>query len=196
MTSWIPTLRVVLLGLVLSCITSAAIAADPLTLFLLRMLRDQAISATIESAVQQQPAQPQFVPRPPVVAAPQTSSEGARLKGLIDESFLHLGPAQREELHASLQKMLDDPRNAAVRSEIVTEFTRQAVAMRDAHRHLSRLSETDMRRVAEDARGEFERLPPDQRKQLLQALQQGVPGMPRALHDIMLAEFASVPAGP
>jgi hypothetical protein len=194
MTSWIPTLRVALLGLVLSCFSSAAIAADPLTLFLLRMLRDQAISATIESATQQQPAQPQFTPRPPVVAAPQTSSESAQLKALIDESFLHLGPAQREELHASLQKMLGDPRNAAVRSEIISEFTRQAVAMRDAHRHLSRLSETDMRRVAEDARSEFERLSPDQRKQLLQALQQGVPGMPRALHDMMMAEFASVPA--
>jgi hypothetical protein len=125
---------------------------------------------------------------------PQTSPEGTWLKGLIDDSFLHLGPAQREELHASLQKMLADPRNAAVRSEIMAEFTRQAVAMRDAHRHLSRLSETDMRRVAEDARGEFERLPPDQRKQLLHALQQGVPGMPRALHDMILAEFASVPA--
>ncbi len=188
------TLRVALLGLVLSCISSAAIAADPLTLFLLRMLRDQAISATIESATQQ-PAQPQFAPRPPAVAVPQTSPEGTWLKGLIDESFLHLGPAQREELHASLQKMLADPRNAAARSEIMAEFTRQAMAMRDAHRHLSRLSENDMRRIAEDARGEFERLSPDQRKQLLQALQQGVPGMPRALHDMMLAEFASVPAG-
>jgi hypothetical protein len=194
MTSWFPTLRVALLGLVLSCISSAAIAADPLTLFLLRMLRDQAISATIESATQQ-PTQPQFAPRPPTVAMPQTSPEGAWLKGLIDDSFLHLGPAPREELHASLQKMLADPRNAAVRSEIMAEFTRQAMAMRDAHRHLSRLSENDMRRIAEDARGEFERLSPDQRKQLLQALQQGVPGMPRALHDMILAEFASVPAG-
>jgi hypothetical protein len=195
MIKWSSTLRGALLGLFLSCFSSAAVAADPLTLFLLRMLRDQVISAGIESATQQQPAQPQFAPRPPMVAPPQTSSEGAWLKGLIDESFLHLGPEQREELHASLQKMLGDPRNAAVRSEIIAEFTRQAISMRDAHRHLSRLSETDMRRVAEDARGEFERLPADQRKQLLQALQQGVPGMPRALHDMMLAEFASVPAG-
>ena len=194
MINWSSTLRVALLSLVLSCISSAAIAADPLTLFLLRMLRDQAISATIESATQQ-PAQPQFTPRPPAVAVPQTSPEGTWLKGLIDDSFLHLGPAQREELHASLQKMLADPRNAAVRSEIMAEFTRQAMAMRDAHRHLSRLSENDMRRIAEDARGEFERLSPDQRKQLLQALQHGVPGMRRALHDMMLAEFASVPAG-
>jgi hypothetical protein len=189
------TLRVALLGLVLSCFSSAAVAADPLTLFLLRMLRDQVISASLESAVQQPPVQPQFE-RPSSITAPsQASSEGQRLKALIDESFLHLGPAQREELHASLQTMLGDPRNAAVRSEIIAEFTRQAVALRDAHRHLSRLSEADMKRVAEDARGEFERLPPDQRKQLIQALQRGVPGMPRTLHDRMLAEFASVPAG-
>jgi len=123
-------------------------------------------------------------------------AEGQWLKGLIDESFVHLGAGQREELHASLMKMLGDPKYEPVRADIITEFTRQAVAMRDAHRQLSRLSESDMKVVAAEARLEFQRLPPEQRQQLLQALQHGVPGMPRELHELMLAEFANVPASP
>jgi len=184
-----------LIGLVLMGFTQAAVAADPFVLFLLRMLRDQAITSTIEAGIAgQQPGTP--APAPPVVAAPQADPESRQLRRLIDESFLHLGPQQREELHASLQKMLSDPRNAAVRADIIAEFTRQATAVRDAHSHLSRLSEPDMRRLAAEARVEFARLPADQRRQLLQALQHGVPGMPRALHDLMLAEFRSVPATP
>ena len=187
-------LRAALFGLALAGCSATALAVDPLTLFLLRMLRDQAISSVIESAAQQAPDHPQVAPAPPSFGPPLSASEDQRLKALIDESFLHLTPAQRENLHASLQKMLSDPRNASARSEIIAEFTRRATAVREAHRQLSRLSESDMRRIAGDARTEFARLPPDQRAQLMQALQQGVPGMPRALHDMILAEFASVPA--
>lgn len=184
-----------LIGLALMGFTQAAAAADPFVLFLLRMLRDQAITSTIEAGIAgQRPGTP--VPAPPVVAAPQAAPENRQLRGLIDESFLHLGPQQREELHASLQKMLSDPRNAAARSDIIAEFTRQATAVRDAHSQLLRLSEPDMRRLAVEARVEFARLPADQRRLLLQALQHGVPGMPRALHDLMLAEFRSVPGTP
>ena len=187
--------RIALAGLVLALCPAPAWAADPFVIFLLRMLRDQAISSTIESGVAARPpVKPGFAP--PAAVAPQAVPEGQWLRGLIDESFLHLGPPQREELHASLQKMLADPRNAPVRSEIITEFTRQAIAVRDAHRQLSQLTETDMRRAAADARAEFARLPADQRRLLMQALQHGVPGMPRTLHELMLAEFSSVPAAP
>lgn len=196
MLGWWPGIRVAVFGLVLAAYSTAALAADPLTLFLLRMIRDQVISSAIEAGVEgsKQPAKPEIaaVPRP----GPQSPTEGQWLKGLIDESFVHLGARQREELHASLIKMLGDPKNEPVRTDIITEFTRQAVAMRDAHRQLSRLSESDMKVVAAEARLEFQRLPPEQRRQLLQALQHGVPGMPRELHDLMLAEFANVPASP
>lgn len=194
MFRWWPAIRIAVFGLVLAAHSTAALAADPLVLFLLRMLRDQVISSAIQAGVEgsQQPAKPQVsaAPRP----GPQSPTEGQWLKGLIDESFVHLGPQQREELYVSLMKMLGDPKNEPVRAEIITEFTRQAIAMRDAHRQLSRLSESDMKVIAAEARLEFQRLPPEQRQQLVQALQHGVPGMPRALHDLMLAEFASVPA--
>jgi hypothetical protein len=171
-----------------------AAAADPLVLFLLRMIRDQAISSALEAAVSaaREPAKPR-VPEPPR-SPPAPVPEGAWLKGLIDESFLHLGAREREEVHASLMRILSDPRNADERSTILAEFTRQAVAMRDAHRQLSRLSEAEMRAVAAEARREYERLPAGQRQQLLDVLQRGVPGMPRALNDLMLAEFSSVAA--
>ena len=195
MRCW-PAIRIAVFGLVLASSSTAALAADPLVLFLLRMMRDQVLSSAIESGVEgsKQPAKPEVAPLPP--PGPQSPAEGQWLKGLIDESFVHLGAGQREELHASLMKMLGDPKYEPVRADIITEFTRQAVAMRDAHRQLSRLSESDMKVVAAEARLEFQRLPPEQRQQLLQALQHGVPGMPRELHELMLAEFANVPASP
>lgn len=194
MSRWQSGIRATVLGLALATFSSTAVAADPLVLFLLRMMRDHVLSSAIQAGVEgsQAPAKPEvaLLPR----AAPQSPTDGEWLRGLIDESFVHLGPQQRAELHASLMKMLADPKNAPMRAEIATEFTRQALAMRDAHRQLSRLSESDMKVIAAEARLEFQRLPPEQREQLLQALQHGVPGMPRALHDLMLAEFNSVPA--
>lgn len=178
-------------GLLLVFISAPALAADPFTLFVLRMLRDQAITSVLESGVG-------TAQQPPGPALPllQPSGESQRLSRLIDESFMHLSAPQRAELHASLQAMLADPKNAAVRSDILAEFTRQAVAMRDAHRHLARLTEADMRLIAADARMEFSRLPPEQRRQMLQALRNGVPGMPQVLNELILAEFASVPPAP
>jgi len=175
---------------------TAAVAADPLVIFLLRMLRDQVISSAIESGVEaaqersKQAAAASVAPR----AVPPPATEGQWLRGLVDESFVHLSAQQREELHASLMRILNDPKHAAARATIITEFTRQAIAMRDAHRQLSRLSAQEMQAIATEARREYEQLPAEQRLQMLQVLQHGVPGMPRALNDVMLAEFsAAVP---
>ncbi|MBI3043219.1 MAG: hypothetical protein HYY78_10395 [Betaproteobacteria bacterium] len=194
MVRWGLAVRIAASGLVLAACASTAMAADPFVLFLLRMIRDQTVSSAIESGVtsaQQKPKPPSAAPAPLVSQPP---SDGQWLRALIDESFVHLSARQREELHASLARILADPNNAAHRSTIIAEFTAQAVAMRDAHRQLSRLSDSDMRQIAAEARAEYARLPQAQREQLLQALQDGVPGMPRALHDLMLAEFNNVPA--
>ena len=192
MIRWARAARIGVLGFIIAFPGPAA--ADPFVLFLLRMMRDQAISSAIEAGATPSSPAPKPQAAVPPREAPQLSGEGQWLKSLIDESFVHLGSQQREELHASLVRILGDPNNAAVRSTIIAEFTAQAVAMRDAHRQLSRLTEPDMRRLALEARVEFARLPPDQRQQLMQALQQGVPGMPRAFNDMLLAEFGSVAA--
>jgi hypothetical protein len=181
-----------ILGLCLAVILSTAGAADPFVLFLLRMLRDQAISSAIESGATstRQPDRPPAYAVPPAV--PGTEAE--RLRQLIDESFVHLGPGQREELHASLLRILDEPKNAAQRREILAAFTARAEATRQSHVQLSRLTEDQMRTVAAEARVEFARLPRDQQREMLQVLERGVPGMPRTLHELILAEFRSVGA--
>jgi hypothetical protein len=194
--AWLPV-RAPVLALALALCAPSAQAFDPLTLFLLRMLRDQAISSSIESGVsasQQRPDQDGAGMTTPYFVPLQPTSESQQLKMTIDDSFLHLGPQQRAELHASLMRILNDPKNSASRDAILSEFKGEALALRNSHRMLSQLSESDMRVVAVSARTEFEKLPPEQRQQLLQALQHGVPGMPQALHDMMLAEFSSVPA--
>jgi hypothetical protein len=174
----------------------AAWAVDPLTLFLLRMLRDQTVSSSIEAGMDASQKRPGLdgTAALPMLPPPQPTSESQQLKATIDESFVHLRPQQRAELHASLTGMLNDPKNASSRDAILAEFNAQAQALRDSQRMLSRLSEADMRAIAADARVEYERLPGDQRQQLLQALQRGVPGMPKTLQDVMLAEFGNVPA--
>ena len=190
-----PAVRAAVLILAIGLCASPALAFDPLTLFLLRMLRDQSISSSIESGISSSRQLP-GAGNPSVTSfAPmQPTSESQQVKATIDASFLHLGSQQREELHASLMRILNDPKNAAQRDAILSDFNAEALALRNSHRMLSRLSETDMKVVVTEARVEYEKLPPDQREQLLQALQHGVPGMPKALHDMMLAEFSSVPA--
>ena len=87
--------------------------------------------------------------------------------------------------------MLNDPRYAQSRSEILAQFTGQAIALRDAHKRLAGLTPDQMKAIAVEARREYERLPAPQREQMLQVLQHGIPGMPRTLNEMMLAEFSS-----
>ena len=172
--------RAAVTALALALCAPPASALDPLSLFLLRILRDQTISSSIESGVAASQRPDADRPAPPFSFAPlQATSESQQLKMTIDESFIHLGSQQRAELHASLMRILNDPKNAGVRDGILSEFKAQALALRNSQRMLSRLSESDMKVVAASARSEFEKLPADQRQQLLQALQNGVPGMPR-----------------
>jgi hypothetical protein len=170
----------------------SAAAIDPLVLFLLKMLRDSVISSAIEAGVEAstKPA----TPADPLAALPRLQPpppEGQWLKQLIDESFVHLSAAQRDELHVSLMRILNDPRHLESRGLILAEFTRQAIAMRDAHRQLAGLSAQQMKAIAVEARREYERLPADQREHMLKILQHGIPGMPRTLNDVMLAEFSA-----
>ena len=173
---------------------TAAAAVDPLVLFLLRMIRDTAISSALQAGVESATAKPESQPVAIPRLAPLPQSEGQWLRGLIDESFIHLSTGQRDELHASLTKTLNDPRYAQSRSAILAEFTGQAIALRDAHMRLAGLTPDQMRAIAVEARREYERLPAPQREQMLQVLQHGIPGMPRTLNEMMLAEFGSTRA--
>lgn len=171
----------------------SAQAAEPLTLFLLKMLRDQMATAAIESAVNSVP---------PPVEKPLASNALAgvygfdehQLRALIDAGFVHLTPAQRADVYASLTRMLADPRNALARPLIIEELAQHASAVRSAHERLAALSPAEKRAIAADARSEYERLKPQERDQLTQLLKAGLAPIPRDLNELILAEFAA--AGP
>lgn len=182
---------VVALGAMCAGWFGTAAAIDPLVLFLLKMIRDSVISSAVEAGVDaaMKPSKPDPLDTLPRLQPP--APEGQWLKALIDESFAHLSAAQRDELHMSLMRILNDTRYLESRGMILAEFTRQAIAMRDAQRQLAGLSPEQMKAIAVEARREYERLPADQRQEMLKILQHGIPGMPRTLNDVMLAEFSA-----
>lgn len=183
--------RGVLITLLLATVAVPVHAADPLTLFLLRMLRDQVASSVLESAVNNMP---------PAAIKPQASSALAgvhgvseeQLRKLVDTGFVHLTTTQRAEVHASLMRMLADPKNALARPLIIEELAMKASAVRGAYERLSSLTAAEKRAIAVDARTEYERLPVQEREQMLQLLQARVVPIPLELNDLILAEFRTV----
>jgi len=177
--------------LLLVAVTVPAHAAEPLTLFLLKMLRDQIATSVIESAVN---SAVRPTAKAPVVAPALAGVYGvdeAQLRGLIDTGFVHLSSAQRDEVYASLTRMLADPKNALARPLIIEQLAQRASAVRSAHEQLAQLSNTQKRAIVADARAEYERLRPEERDQLVQLLRSGVAPIPRDLNDQMLAAFTA-----
>lgn len=173
-------------------------AADPLTAYLLKMLRDQMISSTVESAVEGAQSGAQSAPPPAAKALEGVHGiTDEQLRGLIDAGFVHLSTAQRREIYGSLVKQLADPRNAAARPMIIEQLAVKAAAVRGALERLDSLSVAQKRAIAANARGEYERMTEEERSQMLRLLQARVAPIPRDLNDLMLAEFAGVtPAVP
>jgi hypothetical protein len=188
--------RAVFITLLLAAVTAPAHGAEPLTLFLLKMLRDQMATAALESAVNSLPQSVTKPSTPPALVGVYGISED-QLRGLIDAGFVHLTMAQRNAVYDSLTRMLTDPRNALARPLIIEELAQQASAVRGAHERLAALSAAEKRAIAVDARAEYERLQPKEREQLVQLLQARVAPIPQDLNDLILAEFSAArPAGP
>jgi len=181
---------------VLLLFSASAAYADPILLLLLRMMRDQALSTSVEAgagALQQGSTMPSPVygfalPTPPI---PQGTEE-QRIRALIDESFLHLSAAQRDEVFASMRKILDDPRYKQVKLQVVAEFTLKARAARESYLSIDRLSYSEKKTLAMQAKEEFRRLPAEERQQLLGVLQSGMLPVPRDFNDILLSELNTV----
>ncbi len=181
--------RGVFITLLLVAVAAPVHAAEPLTLFLLNLLRDQMVTSAVESAVDGLPAV-----QPPASSAALQGVYGIneeQLRALIDAGFLHLTAAQRAEVYASLTSMLADPKNALARPMIIQELAEKAAAVRGAHERLSALTLAEKQAIAVDARAEYERLTPDAREQLLQLLQSRTTPIPRDLNELILAEFTA-----
>ena len=186
-------LRRILIGLLLLTWSSASFAVDPLTLILLRVLRDQIISHSAQTAVegmQSEDKEPKAIVPPPSPYA----LEDSKLRALIDEGFVYLTPAQRDEVYVSVQRALADPKNANLRPMIVQELALKASAVRQAIEQLNNLSENQKQTIVSQAREEYLKLSPEERRLMVQVLQSGLAPIPRELNDRMLAEFGSVQA--
>ncbi|HEX6003476.1 MAG TPA: hypothetical protein VFZ14_05735 [Burkholderiales bacterium] len=182
-----------LVCLVLALWPSVVLAAEPLTLLLIHIIRSQiesAIEETIEKA-QRERERPVLVIPP----APYDLSD-EKLRALIDEGFIHLTRAQRDEVFESVRRMLSDPKNAALRPMLVQELAVKASAVRQAHERLSALSASEKKALAVQAREEYEKLPVEERQQMVRVLQSGIAPLPHDLNEMILAEFSSVPALP
>ena len=181
-----------LICLLLALWPSVVFAVDPLTLFLLRMLRDQIISSGIEAAIEG--AQRNERQSTLVIPPAPYDLDDQKLRALIDEGFVHLSSAQRDEVFVGVKRILSNPENAAIRPYLVQELAVKASAVRQAHEQLANLSQTQKRAIVAEARAEYEKLPPDERQQMFQVLQSGVAPLPRDLSEMILAEFGSVQA--
>ena len=190
--SLVRQLRQVVAILLLSALGTPAYSLDPLTLILLRIVRDKIISAGIESAVDR--ANGPNANSPPVAAVPSLplNLDDTQLRQLIDEGFVHLTVVQRGEVYQHVRRILLDPKHAAEAPSIIADLAIKASAVRQAHESLNNLSFARKQRIATEAREEYEKLPPETREELASALRSRVVPMPADLTDMILAEFDRV----
>ena len=185
-------MRRTLVCLLLAAWPSVVQAAEPLTLLLIHIIRQQlanAVENAIEQAQQERERAVVVIPRGP------HEIDDQKLRALIDEGFVHLTRTQRDEVFASAKRILAGTDNTAQRAALVQELALKASAVRQAHEHLSALSLAEKRALAIEARGEYQKLPAEERHQMMQVLQAGIVPLPRDLSEMILAEFGSVPPG-
>lgn len=182
-----------LLGLLLLVWCSGSFAIEPLTLILLRVLRDQIVTSSAQAVfdgVQRENDRPGETILPP---SPYVLDD-RKLRTLIDEGFVHLTEAQRDKVFSGVRRGLADPKNAHLQPMIVQELALKASAMRQAHEQLNNLSYGEKKAIAGQAREEYTGMPSGERLQMIQVLQSGIAPIPRDLNDMILAEFDRVPA--
>jgi len=181
-----------MVGLLAGLLCLPAYALDPLTLLLLRAVRDKVISAGIESSVDRATAPSNA--RPPVSAQPgyPLGMDDTQLRRLIDEGFVYLTEGQRDEVYQHVRRILQDPKNAPEVPSIIADLAVKASAVRQAHEALNNLPMARKQRIAAEAREEYERMPADTREELAGVLRARLVPMPTDLTDMILAEFDRV----
>lgn len=165
---------------------SAAANADPLIFFLMSAAREIAAAAIAKGA-----SEPTAVT--PVLAAttyPGTAVEPEILRRVIDDSFSYLSSAQRNEIFASLNEMLLDPKLGPTRATLIEYFLHKALAVRAAQIELGKLSYAEKERLAVQFRLESAALPEEDRLQLIGLLEQNLLPVPADLNRLLLAQLA------
>jgi hypothetical protein len=160
-------------------------AADPLIMFLIGVARD---IAEAQSAKPRNAPAPEYVPDKSRVY-PGTIVEPEHLRRLIDDSFPYLADTQRKEIFASLNDALANPKNAAVRGEMIQYFVDRALTIRAARIQLSELSRPEKERLAGEFSKELHALSTEDQALLGNLLRGGLLPVPNDLNQLLLAAF-------
>ena len=174
-------------------VASPSFGIEPLTLTLLRMLRDHTITSALDAGTDSLREQP----KPPLVTwkalpALPTGTEEAELKALIDESFAYLAAHQRAAVYEGVMRIVSDPQYATSKPQIIAEFRIKATTVRETYRTLDRLSRAEKLALVSQARDQYCKLPGEQQQELLAAVRSGMLPIPRDLNELIIAEFSSV----
>ncbi|HEY9446510.1 MAG TPA: hypothetical protein VIQ62_05495 [Burkholderiales bacterium] len=164
-------------------------ALDPLSLMVLRMLRDQIISAGLEAQLRAQPSRESAATDARALEQAEISAP-RELRALIDEGFPHLDRTQRDAVYAKLRQALDDPQNAQSRGLMLQQFRVTATAAGQAHQAFSELTLEQKKAIAVQAAETYRDKPPEEMRQLIELLNASAVPIPRDLRDLMLAELA------
>jgi len=172
--------------LALAC--AAPVRADPLLMFLFGMAREMMYEGFVNS---QKPRSPYDEPLPAVY--PGTMVEPAKLRQLIDESFIYLSERRRAELFQAFNDELIKPQNAPVRAAMIQYFSEHAYAVRMVMERLSKLHESEMRELAERFVDQARTLPEKDREQLRLVLNEGLLPVPPDLNKILVVAMRDLP---
>jgi hypothetical protein len=177
-------LNTIVIAASIACALAAtpARALDPLSLIVLRMLRDHVISSQLEAA---------FAPGEAQHPAPSMQKYPRDLKGLVDQGFPHLDAGQRRAVHDRLSEMMNDPQHAAQRDLILNEFIRGASAARRAHQTLATLTDEQKRTIAVEAAAAYRGKEPEALQEAIGLLRSSAVPIPSDLRELMLAEFTA-----
>ena len=116
-----------LVCLLLALLPSVSFAAEPLTLLLIHIIRQQ-IESAVEGAIEDARRERE---RPVLIIPPAPwDLDDQKLQALIDEGFVHLSRSQRDEVFTGIKRILSDPNNAAMRPMLVQELAVKASAVR------------------------------------------------------------------
>jgi hypothetical protein len=170
---------------VLACVFAAGPvqAFDPLSLIVLRMIRDHIASAQLEAALTPGDTQRALPVGPPPRQYPRD------LEMLVDEGFPQLDAAQRKAVRDRLTEIMNDPRHAAQRDEILSEFVQRTSAARRTHEALAHLTDAQKRTIAAQAAAAYRDKDPEALQHAVDMLRSDAMPIPVDLRELMLAEF-------
>ena len=158
-----------------------AAALDPLSLMILRMLRDQFVSSQLEAALGSQSASP----------APALMGYPRDLRTVVDEGFPDLNATQRKAVYDRFTELMNDPRNARDRDAMLNEFLGAASAFRATHEALAHLTDEQKSTIASQAAAAYRDKTPEALEEAIAVLRTSAMPIPADLRERMLAELTS-----